>query len=227
MSEADWRERESLFRDRVGAGRVLAGALSRYSGRDVLVLGIPRGGVPVAAEVARALGGELDVLVARKLGAPGWEELALGAVTADGGRVLNDALIRDLEVKAEYLDAVTAKQVGDALAAEKRFRGSRPVPTVAGRVVIIVDDGLATGATMRAAVRSVRQRMPARVIVAAPVGTVEACSELRGEADEVACPHVPERFGAVGAFYEVFTPTSDAEVEAILEAFHAVRTTSP
>lgn len=224
MSQTERGERGCLFRDRIEAGRVLAEALGRYAGRDPLVLGIPRGGVPVAAEVARALGGELDVLVARKLGAPGWDELALGAIAADGGRFLNDALVRDLEVKDAYLDAVTAKQLDEALASERRLRGARPSPTVAGRVVLVIDDGLATGATMQAAVRSVRRRDPARIVAAAPVGTFEACAALRSEVDEVVCPFLPERFGAVSAFYEVFTPTSDAEVEAILGDFHLART---
>ncbi len=204
------------FRDRVEAGRILAERLSAYRGKDVLVLGIPRGGVPVAAEVARSLDAELDVLVARKLGAPGQEELAIGAVTANGGEFVNEELVGYLGVSQAYLERVKRGQMDEARRREALFRGNRPAEQIQGRVVILVDDGLATGATMRAAARSVRRHRPARLIVAVPVGSREACADLRGEADEVVCPRIPDYFGAVGYFYENFQPTEDAEVQSIL-----------
>lgn len=204
------------FRDRVYAGRILAKRLGDCRGKDALVLGIPRGGVPVAAEVARSLDAELDVLVARKLGAPGQEELAIGAVTANGGEFLNEELIGYLGVTRAYLERVKRDQMDEARRREALFRGGRAEERIQGRVVILVDDGLATGATMRAAVRSVRKRRPARLIVAVPVGSREACADLRSEADEVVCPWIPDSFGAVGYFYENFQPTEDAEVRRIL-----------
>ncbi len=204
------------FRDRVDGGRVLAERLRAYRGKDVLVLGIPRGGVPVAAEVARSLDAELDVLVARKLGAPGQEELAIGAVTANGGEFVNEELVGYLGVSRAYLERVKREQMDDARRREALFRGGRPEERIQGRVVILVDDGLAPGATMRAAARSVRKRRPARLIVAVPVGSREACADLRGEADEVVCARIPAYFGAVGYFYENFQPTEDAEVRRIL-----------
>jgi putative phosphoribosyl transferase len=204
------------FRDRVYAGRILAERLAAYRGKDVLVLGIPRGGVPVAAEVARSLDAELDVLVARKLGAPGQEELAIGAVTANGGEFINEELIGYLGVTRAYLERVKRDQMDEARRREALFRGGRPEEKIQGRVVILVDDGLATGATMRAAARSARKRRPGRLIVAVPVGSREACADLRSEADEVVCPWIPDSFGAVGYFYENFQPTEDAEVRRIL-----------
>lgn len=207
------------FRDRVEAGRILAERLGAYRDKDVLVLGIPRGGVPVAAEVARNLEAELDVLVARKLGAPEQEELAIGAVTANGGEFINEELISHLGVSRAYLERVKRDQMDEARRREDLFRGGRPEERIQGRVVILVDDGLATGATMRAAVRSVRKRRPARLIVAAPVGSREACADLRSEADEVVCPAIPASFGAVGYFYENFQPTEDAEVRRILREY--------
>jgi len=210
----------SMFRDRVEAGEVLADCLTQYKGHDVLVLGIPRGGVPVAAEVAKALGAELDVIVARKLGAPRQPELAIGAVTSNGGRFLNEEAIRELGVNEKYLAMVTEAEMAEAHSREQRFRGGRPAARIKDRVVIIVDDGLATGATMRASVRSVRSREPAKLVVAVPVGSREACAALRQEADEVACPYQPEPFWAVGLYYQHFEPTLDDEVSGILEQFH-------
>ncbi|MBI4491770.1 MAG: phosphoribosyltransferase [Chloroflexi bacterium] len=212
-----------LFRDRVDAGAHLAERLDPYRGRKALVLGIPRGGVPVAAEVARHLEAELDIVVARKLGAPDQPELALGAVTANGGRFLNEELCQQLEISDAYLTAVTAEQQAEARQREGRLRGSRAAPRVKDRIVIIVDDGLATGATMRAAVRSVRKRQPARLVVAIPVGSRDACAALRAEADEVVCLHEPEPFWAVGLHYERFEPTEDAEVLRIVREARARR----
>lgn len=205
-----------FFRDRRDGGRVLAEALEPYRSRDPLVLGIPRGGVVVAAEVARHLGAEMDVLVARKLGAPGQPELAIGAVTADGGRWLNGALVSSLGVDAGVLDEITQAEMAEAHAREARFRGVRPPPEVKGRVVILVDDGFATGATVRAAARALRRKKPARLVLAAPVGAPDTCYELLAEADEVVCPHQPSPFRAVGLFYERFDQTEDEEVAALL-----------
>ena len=216
-----------LFQDRVDAGKHLADALADYQGQDVLVLGIPRGGVPVAAEVARRLDADLDVVVSRKLGAPIQPELAIGAVTANGGRFLNEEIIEELEVPADYLERVTAEQRAEAQRRESRFRGPYARRAMQGRTVIIVDDGLATGATMRAAVRSVRQAQPARLIVAVPVGSRQACAALREEADELICLHAPEPFWAVGLYYRHFEPTEDEDVECILQEALASRHGSP
>jgi putative phosphoribosyl transferase len=211
------------FKDRIDGGRILAELLRGYRGKNVLVLGIPRGGVPVAAEVARGLDADLDVIVARKLGAPGQAELAIGAVTANGGEFLNEEIVGDLRVSEAYIQRVKKEQMAEARRREARFRGDRPAEGIRNRVVILVDDGLATGATMRAAVRSVRKHRPARLVVAVPVGSREACAALDGEADELVCPNIPEPFGAVGYFYRSFEPVEDTEVESILQKFSAWR----
>ena len=208
---------ETCYRDRLEAGAVLARLLEGYRGQRPVVLGIPRGGVPVAAEVARRLGGELDVVVARKLGAPMHDELAIGAVTADGGRFLNDDVILALGVNDEYLSRVTAEQMREARSREQRFRGTRTPTPLTGRTVVLVDDGLATGATMRAAARAVRARGPARLVIAVPVGSTEACTALAGEADEVVCPSRPEPFIAIGLHYLDFEQVDDGEVVALLQ----------
>jgi predicted phosphoribosyltransferase len=208
-----------LFRDRIDAGRTLAESLRQYRGQNVLVLGIPRGGVPLAAEVAEAIEGELDVIVARKLGAPGSRELAIGAVTSNGGRYLNERLIEEIGVSEDYLERITAAEMDEAHRRETTFREDRPAPKIEGRTVIVVDDGLATGATMRAAVRSVLQSAPTKLIVAVPVGSRESCEVLKEEADEVVCLHQPETFWAIGGFYENFEPTEDDEVRRILSEF--------
>jgi putative phosphoribosyl transferase len=217
------RDDYRLYRDRSDAGARLADRLEQYRGQDVLVLGIPRGGMPVAAEVARRLDADLVIVVARKLGAPVSHELAIGAVTANGGRFLNDEIIRELGVTAPYLEQVTIQERAIAQQREARFRGPHPMERVKNRVVIVVDDGLATGATMRAAVCSLRKQQPAKLIVAVPVGSQEACSALREEADEVICLVEPDPFYAVGLYYEQFMPTDDAEVQAILQNSYAQR----
>jgi putative phosphoribosyl transferase len=215
------------FANREAAGDALADAMSHYRGADVLVLGLPRGGVPVAARVAEELAGELDVIVARKLPSPISQELAIGAITADGEVFLNEGLISELSVSEAFLDAVTQVQRAEARRREREFRGTRPPPRVTGRVVVLVDDGLATGATMHAAVRSVRKQKPGHLIVAAPVGSREACAALAAEADEVVCPWQPEPFGAVGLYYQDFVQTTDAEVRDILARSPAMKSIEP
>lgn len=207
---------QSLFLNRVEAGRILAEDLNEYRDEHALVLGIPRGGVPVAAEVARAIDGELDVIVARKLGAPGSPEFAIGAVTSNGGRYLNEATVMEMAISDEYLEQVTKLEMEESHRRETEFREGRPAAEIEGRIVIVVDDGLATGATMRAAVRSVRQSGPAKLVAAVPVGSREACAALESEADEVVCPNQPEVFWAIGGFYQDFEPTSDDEVRRLL-----------
>jgi predicted phosphoribosyltransferase len=218
---------QQRFANREAAGEALTDALAYYRGADVLVLGLPRGGVPVAARVAEELDAELDVIVVRKLPSPISTELAIGAVTADGERYLNDGLISELAVSDMFLAAVTGVQRAEAKQREQQLRGIRPPPRITGRIVMLVDDGLATGATMHAAVRSVRKQHPARLIVAAPVGSHEACEALAHEADEVVCLWRPEPFGAVGSYYENFAQTSDVEVQAILENSSAMRSIEP
>lgn len=212
------------FRDRRDAGRQLGERLvEAYGGQDVIVLGIPRGGVPVADEIAKRLDADLDVVVARKLGAPGYPELAIGAVTANGGRFLNENVIRELAVSKRYLEEETAEQREEARRRETQFRKGRPAGVFSGRVVIIADDGLATGATMRASVRSVRAGGPLKIVVAVPVGSTEACSALGDEVDDVVCLYQPEPFLAVGYYYEQFGQTEDAEVQQILTDAHMRR----
>ncbi|HEU5359514.1 MAG TPA: phosphoribosyltransferase family protein, partial [Gemmatimonadales bacterium] len=207
---------ERIFADRVEAGVALAGALARYADPRMLVLGLVRGGAPVAAEVARRLGAEFDVIVVRKLGAPGAPELAIGAITADGATVFNDDVIGELALDRAQVAAVSATRRREAEELERAFHRRRPGAAVEGRTVILVDDGLATGATMRAAVASVRRRRPGRVVVAVPVGSVEACAALRAEADEVVCLQEPVHFQAVGAWYGDFRQVTDGEVAALL-----------
>lgn len=212
-----------MFRDRLDAGRQLGERLLGYRNKNTLVLGIPRGGVPVAAEVARVLDAELDVIVARKLGAPGYPELAIGAVTSNGGRFLNDQVIREVGVSDEYLRRISEAEMEEARAREHRFRRGRGALRIEGKTVIIVDDGIATGATVRAAVRSARMHSPQRIVVATPVGSVSACEALRGEADEVVCLFEPEAFWAVGYYYLRFDPVPDDEVERLLHEAHTAQ----
>jgi predicted phosphoribosyltransferase len=206
-----------MFRDRTDAGRQLAAELGHYVGRDdVVVLALPRGGVPVAAEVARALGAPLDVFLVRKLGVPGREELAMGAIASGGVRVLNDDVVRELGIPEHWIEAVAAREDEELRRREAAYRDDRPLPDVRGKTVILIDDGLATGASMRAAVAAARKLGPARVVVAVPVGAAETCREFRAIADEVACVEEPDPFFAVGAWYRDFSQTTDDEVRELL-----------
>lgn len=204
------------FRNRADAGRVLAQHLRHLAGSDLVVLGLPRGGLPVAAVVATALGAPLDVLVVRKLGVPGHPELAMGAIASGGVRVLNTAVIASLGLTAADVDRVGALEEAELARREETYRPGRDPADVAGRVVVLVDDGLATGATMRAAIDAVRARSPARVVVAVPVGARETCDRLAAEADEVVCVHTPAAFHAVGQWYDDFAQTTDGEIRALL-----------
>jgi predicted phosphoribosyltransferase len=207
-----------LFRDRTDAGRQLTAKLAAYAGRpDVIVLALPRGGVPVAFEVARALGAPLDVFLVRKLGYPGREELAMGAIASGGVRVLNEEVVRRLLVPDDVIEAVAAEEEEELQRRERLYRGDRPPADVRGRTVILIDDGLATGSTMRAAVVALRQQRPARIVVAVPVGAPETCAEFQTEADDAVCARTPEPFYAVGMWYRDFSQTTDEEVRKLLE----------
>jgi predicted phosphoribosyltransferase len=208
----------SKFRDRSEAGRALAAELQRYAGRDdVLVLALPRGGVPVAYEVARALGAPLDVFLVRKLGVPGHEEYAMGAIAEGGAMVLSPDVIEQLRIPPAAVQAVVQKELAELERRAKLYRHGRTAPNLDGRTVILVDDGLATGSTMRAAVQALRSLGPARIVVAVPVAAPETCEALRAEADEVICARTPEPFYAVGLWYEDFSQTNDDEVRELLE----------
>jgi len=206
------------FRDRAHAGRLLAERLRGFAGRPTIVLALPRGGVPVGFEVARRLDAPLDVFVVRKLGVPGHEELAMGAIATGGVRMMNDDVIALAGVSARDIDAVTARERQELARRERAYRGDRPPPDVHGRTTILVDDGLATGATMRAAAAGVRRLEAARVVVAVLAAAAETCELLAGEADEVVCLTTPEPFYAVGLWYEDFSETSDDEVRRLLDA---------
>ncbi len=206
------------FRDRRDAGRRLAARLAAYWGRpDVVVLALPRGGVPVAYEVAEALGAPLDVFLVRKLGMPGHEEFAIGAIASGGVLVLNEETLRDYGVSRDQVEAVVEAEKRELERREHRYRGDRPFPDLVGRTVILIDDGLATGSTMRAAVAALRQERPARVIVAVPTAPPETCDEMRMIVDEMVCLITPEPFYAVGLWYEDFSQTTDEEVHELLE----------
>jgi putative phosphoribosyl transferase len=205
------------FRDRSGAGQVLAEHLHQYAGRpDVLVLALPRGGVPVAFEVARALNAPLDVFLVRKLGVPGHEELAMGAIASGGVRVLNPDVVAAAHVSPDEVELVTQRELETLVRQEAAFRGGRPPVEVTDRTAIAVDDGLATGATMRAAVTALRERAAATIVVAVPTAPRETCAVLRNLADQVVCLTTPDPFTAVGLWYEDFTPVSDNDVQSVL-----------
>lgn len=208
---------DEMYADRRAAGRELARQLQQYGGRDdVLVLALPRGGVPVAFEVAAALDAPLDVFLVRKLGTPGHRELAMGAIASGGVMVLNDDVVGTLGIGADQIEAVAEEERGELARREQAYRGGRPLPSLRDRIVILVDDGLATGSTMKAAVQAVRQQQPARVVVAVPVGAPETCRELGAVADEVTCARMPTPFSAVGQWYRDFSQTTDDEVRQLL-----------
>jgi putative phosphoribosyl transferase len=206
------------FRDRAQAGQLLSQKLRTYADRpDVIVLGLPRGGVAVAREVARSLRAPLDVFLVRKLGAPGQEELAMGAIATGGVRVLNDDVVRALRISPSVIDSVTAREARELMRRERLYRAGRSALQLAGRTVILVDDGLATGSTMRAAVAALHQAKPARIVAAIPIAAAPTCQELAAEVDQVVCLHTPEPFYSVGFWYEDFSQATDAEIRDLLE----------
>ncbi len=219
------KEVQLPLRDRRQAGRVLAGLLEHLRGDpNLLVLGLPRGGVAVAFEVALALQAPLDIFVVRKLGCPGHEEYALGAIASGGVRVMNPWV--DVPVSPEDLAAVVAREQDELVRRELLYRGNRPAIAIQGRTVVLVDDGLATGSTMRAAVLAVRQQKPHRLVVAVPVGAEETCAMLRRDVDEVVCAAMPRPFRAVGLWYQEFPQASDDEVHQLLDESRRLRTLS-
>jgi len=208
---------ETRYHDRAQAGRVLASMLTPYANRrDVLVLALPRGGVPVAYEVAKALHVPLDVFLVRKLGVPGHEELAMGAIATGGVRVINEDVVRTLYMPPQVLDAVAFREERELERRERLYRDNRPLPVVRDQTVILIDDGLATGATMRAAVQALRVQAPAKIVVAVPVAAYWTYHQLSTEVDEIICPQTPEVFYGVGWWYEDFSQTSDQQVRELL-----------
>jgi putative phosphoribosyl transferase len=205
------------FRNRSEAGQMLARALEQYKDRpDVLVLALPRGGVPVGHEVATALNVLLDVFIVRKLGVPGHEELAMGAIASGNIRSLNRSVIHELNIPQSAIDRVATREGEELRRRETLYRDERPLPSFPGRTVILVDDGLATGSTMRAAIAALHQQKPKKIVVAVPTAPIDTCDELKREADEVICAVTPDPFYAVGLWYEEFEQTSDAEVTELL-----------
>lgn len=215
----------ALFRDRRDAGRKLAQELKEYANRpDVVVLALPRGGVPVAYEVAKALKAPLDIFLVRKLGVPGHEELAMGAIASGGVRVLNDTVVDALNIPERLIDAVAEKEQRELERRERAYRGDRPKPEVRGKTVILVDDGLATGASMRAAVEALRAQDPARIVVAVPTAAPETCEAFEDTVEEVVCAETPQPFFGVGFWYQDFSQTSDEEVRTLLARAQSLQT---
>ena len=212
-----------LFQDRREAGRKLGAALGKFAGMDTVVLALPRGGVPVGFEVAQALHAPLDVFVVRKLGVPGQEELAMGAIASGGVRVLNRTIIDGLAIAPEQIAAVAAREQRELERREHDYRGSRGPRDVRDRTAILVDDGVATGSSMRAAVRALRQKGPREIVVAVPVASRYICDELQEEADQTVCLYTPLDFFAVGQWYKQFSQTSDEEVRALLDRANDVQ----
>lgn len=213
-----------ILTDRQDAGRRLASELSKYAGRDdTIVLGLPRGGVVVAFEVARALGAPLDIFLVRKLGAPGQEELAVGAIASGGIRVMNEDVVRALGLTESRIEAIAAREQAVLDHRERLYRGQSKPPDLAGKVVILVDDGLATGASMRTAIRSLKSRAPARVVVAVPTAPPDTCAVLAREVDETVCLMTPEPFYSIGSWYLDFSQTSDEDVVELLQKAELLR----
>jgi len=207
-----------IFQDRTDAGQQLAARLAQYANRpDVLVLALPRGGVPVAYEVAKQIGAPLDVFLVRKLGVPGYEELAMGAIATGGVRVINEDVVSQLDIPGEVIDAVAVEEQRELERRERAYRDDRPPPDVKGHTVILIDDGLATGSTMRAAAAALRKQVPARIVIAVPVAAAQTCDEFREEVDEIVCAVTPEPFRGVGLWYQDFSQTTDEEVRELLE----------
>lgn len=212
------RSKELPFDNRTQAGRLLGQALLHYAGReDIIVLALPRGGVPVAFEVVKAINAPLDLMLVRKLGTPGQEELAMGAIAPGEVRVLNPDIVHSLRISEEIIEAVAKRERKELDRRQRAYRGDRPPPQVQGHCVILVDDGLATGATMRTAIKAIRQQQPSRIVVAVPVAPADTVQTLREEADEVVCLATPEPFWAIGSWYREFPQTSDEEVKDLLE----------
>jgi putative phosphoribosyl transferase len=206
------------FIDRRHAGRALALQMTKYAGRqDVIVLALPRGGVPVAYEVASTLGAPMDVFLVRKLGTPGHRELAMGAIASGGVRVINHDVVQWYGISASAIDHIAREEQEELERRERAYRGDRPAPDLMDKIVILIDDGLATGSTMRAGAQAVRARRPARTVVAVPVGAPQTCAELSVVADEVVCVRMPDPFSAVGQWYLNFEQTSDEEVRELLQ----------
>jgi putative phosphoribosyl transferase len=208
---------ETPFEDRKDAGRQLAERLARYEDENSIILALPRGGVPVGYEIARALAAPLDIFIARKLGAPGRRELGIGAVAQGGVRVLNARIVQALDVREEYIERVAAKETAEIERRLRLLRGDRPEPEVRGRTVILVDDGLATGVTARAAILALRRRVPRRLVLAVPVGALQAIETIRSEADELVCLKVPSDLMAIGFWYLNFEQVPDEEAIKLLE----------
>ena len=213
----------AFFKDRVDAGRKLAKELSKYANRsDVLILALPRGGVPVAFEVAKELNVKMDVFIVRKLGVPGNEELAMGAIASDNIRVLNEDVVRSFQIPERVIDMVAENELRELERREHAYRGDRPKPEVSGSIVILIDDGLATGATMRAAAAALKTKNPAKIVVAVPTAARDTCEFFGREVDEVICVTTPEPFYGVGAWYGDFSQTTDKEVCELLDKARAL-----
>ncbi|MEM3437526.1 MAG: phosphoribosyltransferase [Nitrososphaerales archaeon] len=211
-----------MFKNRLEAGRILAEALLEYKNKNTIVLAIPRGGVVVAYEVAKALNAPLDLIIPRKIGAPDQPELAIGAITEDGTTILNQNIIQNLKVSDEYIKAEVKRQIEEIKRRIKKYLGDKPRISIKGKIVILIDDGVATGATIRAAIASIRKREPALIVLAIPVGPKDTVRELRKYADKVICLITPEPFFAIGQFYENFDQISDEEVIQILNRFRFI-----